>query len=237
MNRDIQKLIGFKKKQKATKKTIEEAKKIAGRIKKIKGVEDVALAGSISKGVPSYNNINYMVIIDSYSNPKIKEIRKKAGEGNSVILITRKDLEKKSRKTKPNPLIKTMDFITYLGDKMPKAEGKARSILEEKLPKFRAKISDPRLIQTWVPLTEEKVIKEAQEKQKNKGIKNIIFQKSGFRKAVDLFLNNEISKKEFKKLIKEEPKSREYLFRFSQNEKNKKHKQKLEKLIEEMRII
>ncbi len=237
MNKSLQKIISVKKKKKATPQTIKEAKKTAEEMKKIEGVKEVALIGSIAKGVP-YSNLNYLVVIDSYSNKNLEKIKKQVGKGNSAIFITEKDLMKKAKKTKAGPVIKAVGIAEYLLDKNSKTETGLRKIIEEKLPRLRIKTSDPRLIQVHIPLTEEQdILRKAKEKQARKGIKNPIFQEKGFMKTVDAYLKGELTEKQFKRYIREEPKAREYLYRIITYEKNPERKKELEKIFEKIKII
>ena len=82
MKRSLKKYISSKKTKLSTEKVVKQAKRIAEEMEKVEGVKEVALAGSIAKGVPLYSNLNYFVVIDSYSNKNMEEIRKKEGKGN-----------------------------------------------------------------------------------------------------------------------------------------------------------
>ena len=71
MNKVQRRFIKGKKTKKTTLDIIKKAQENAIKAEKVKGVEGIALVGSLSKGIPKYENVNYLAVIDSYQNPNL----------------------------------------------------------------------------------------------------------------------------------------------------------------------
>jgi len=211
----------------------------AAEAEKIKGIREIALIGSQAKGIPLSRNSNYAVVIDKYNEKIMSEVKGRLGGQNaSIAFITPKDLERIAKRRKQGASAKAVSTTVYVLTKLKSVEDASRKIAEIKLPRLRTLETEPRMIQTWVPISSEtSLIKSAQRRQQGVMKPNPVFQRRGFREVVKSYLGGRMSLGEAAKFMREEPKAAEYIWRFIASSSNAAEKEKLGLLLKKLKKI